>query len=126
MVHHARSEALASDRVVARDNKLFKPLFAKQCLGAIRKVVAPFGAELGLDGEGDVLENAKRLREFVATSVHHVFCIHLHILLLKLWMWLLITTLFIQGRGQGQDRLQSSLPQRAQQSRPRAGFYYYH
>ena len=84
VVHLARPEIRATGRIVARDSKPFKPLFAKQCLGATRKVVANFGAELELDGEGDVLENAKRLRDFVATSVLYVICIYLNIVLLIL------------------------------------------
>ena len=39
VVHLACSETRATDRVVARDSKPFKPPFAKQCLGAVRKVV---------------------------------------------------------------------------------------
>ena len=84
VVHLACSETRATDRVVARDGKPFKLLFTKQCLGAIRKVVAHFGAELELDVEGSVLENAKRLREFLATSVLHVICICLNMVLLIL------------------------------------------
>ena len=86
VVHLACSEtkAKARARAMARDSKPCKPLFAKQCLGAIRKVVAHFGTELELDGEGDVLENAKCLREFVATSVLYVICIYLNIVLLIL------------------------------------------
>ena len=71
VVHLTCPDALASDRVVSRDGKPFKPSFAQQCIGSIRNARADYPVHLELDGGGHREENSMLLRQFVAPPVYY-------------------------------------------------------